>query len=88
MLFDFGKGQLITMWMKDTYISLDMVFIQADGKVMNIMSNTTPLSLTVIPSIAPVKYVLELNHGEAKAIAHADKLNLNNCHQITSKWQR
>jgi hypothetical protein len=39
------------------------------------------LSLTEIPSITPVKYVLELNHGEANAMVQADKLNVNNCSQ-------
>jgi len=63
MLFDFGQVQTVTMWMKNTLIPLDMVFIAADGTVAGIAERTVPMSQTVIPSPGPVKAVLELNGG-------------------------
>jgi len=63
MLFDFGPEQEIRMWMKNTVIPLDMVFIAADGRVHRVERNTEPGSLRVIPSEGPVRYVLELNAG-------------------------
>lgn len=65
MLFDFGPDQEVRMWMKDTLIPLDMVFIAADGRVHRIERNAEPGSLRVIPSDGPVRYVLELNGGAA-----------------------
>jgi hypothetical protein len=65
MLFDFGPEQEVRMWMKDTLIPLDMVFISADGRVHRIESNAEPGSLRVIPSEGPVRFVLELNAGAA-----------------------
>ena len=63
MLLDFGSPQLINMWMKNTYIPLDMVFLDETGSVTAIAANTTPLSTTVIPSLGPARAVLELNGG-------------------------
>ncbi|WP_237179895.1 DUF192 domain-containing protein [Rhodoplanes sp. Z2-YC6860] len=65
MLFDFGPDQEVRMWMKNTLIPLDMVFITADGHVHRIERNTEPRSLRVIPSEGPVRYVLELKGGAA-----------------------
>lgn len=71
MLFDFvGEGP-ISMWMKNTYISLDMIFIRADGRIARIAENTTPQSETTIPSGAPVKAVLEVIAGTAKRLGIA-----------------
>lgn len=67
MLFDFETDQQIYMWMKNTYIPLDMVFIRADGRVASIAANTTPLSTATIESGAVVRAVLELPAGTAKA---------------------
>ena len=65
MLFDFqGTGPVI-MWMKDTYVPLDMLFIDSGGRIVNIAEHTVPLSLTAIPSAGPVRAVLELNAGTA-----------------------
>ena len=44
MLFDFSPEQQVSMWMKNTYISLDMIFIRADGRILRIAENTEPLS--------------------------------------------
>lgn len=63
MLFDFHTEQQVTMWMKNTNMSLDMIFIAADGTILTIAKRTTPHSLKYITSGKPVKGVLELNAG-------------------------
>ncbi|GJE69216.1 DUF192 domain-containing protein [Methylorubrum podarium] len=65
MLFDFERPAPATMWMKNTYLSLDMVFIRSDGSIARIAADTEPLSTKVIPSGEPVLAVLELNAGTA-----------------------
>ncbi len=66
MLFAYGDEKYISMWMKDTYISLDMVFARADGSVSSVAKNTEPLSLRSVRSAEPVSFVLELNAGTAE----------------------
>src|SRR5215471_19261956 len=68
MLFMYDPPQPATMWMKNTFIPLDMVFISADGKVHRVESNTEPFSTAIIPSEGDVVGVLELNAGEANKI--------------------
>ena len=68
MLFVYDRPGRRSMWMKNTYISLDMLFIRDDGSVASIVANTEPLSLRSISSIEPVTYVLELNAGAAEAM--------------------
>ena len=68
MLFDFGKTSPVMMWMQNTPLSLDMVFIRQDGKVARIASNTVPFSKAIISSGEPVSHVLELNAGIARQI--------------------
>lgn len=65
MLFDFGKVEPVSMWMQNTYLSLDMLFIRPDGTIARIAANTEPLSTRTIPSGEPVLAVLELNAGTA-----------------------
>ena len=65
MLFDFEVVQPVAMWMKNTFVSLDMLFIAADGRILNIARGTTPLSLATIPSTGPVRGVLEIRAGTA-----------------------
>jgi len=65
MLFDFKVDAPVSMWMRNTYLPLDMVFIFADGKIHRIEVNTEPLSERTIPSGAPIRAVLELNAGAA-----------------------
>lgn len=65
MLFKFEQTRPILMWMKNTPLSLDMLFIDANGKVVGIAKETTPFSEAIIPSPEPVRYVLELNGGTA-----------------------
>lgn len=63
MLFDFHKEAEVAFWMKNTLISLDMVFIAADGTVRHVHANAEPLSTRTIPSKFPVQGVLEINGG-------------------------
>lgn len=64
MLFDFQTDQMVEMWMKNTYIPLDMVFISRNGTVVKIVADTVPQSLETISSGQPVRAVLELKGGE------------------------
>jgi uncharacterized membrane protein (UPF0127 family) len=66
MLFDFSPEQQISMWMKNTYIPLDMIFIRADGRILRIAENTEPLSTKIISSGGLAKGVLEVIAGTAK----------------------
>ena len=66
MLFDFSPEQQVSMWMKNTYIPLDMIFIRADGRILRIAENTEPLSTKIIPSGGLAKGVLEVIAGTAK----------------------
>jgi uncharacterized protein len=66
MLFDFSPEQEVSMWMKNTYISLDMIFIRADGRILRIAENTEPLSTKIIPSKGLAKGVLEVIAGTAQ----------------------
>ncbi|MDF0520713.1 DUF192 domain-containing protein [Bradyrhizobium yuanmingense] len=66
MLFDFNPEQEISMWMKNTYVSLDMIFIRADGRILRIAENTEPLSTKIISSRGPARAVLEVVAGTAQ----------------------
>ena len=63
MLFNFGRTSRVAMWMKDTPLSLDMVFISEKGKILRIEPHTKPFSLDAINSGAPVLAVLEIPAG-------------------------
>jgi uncharacterized membrane protein (UPF0127 family) len=65
MLFDFQRDEPVAMWMKNTFIPLDMLFITADGTVVRVATDTVPQSLETIPSGQPVRAVLEIKGGEA-----------------------
>ena len=71
MLFDFGRDEVARMWMKNTFIPLDMVFTDRNGTVRGIVRNARPRSLDTISSRVPVRAVLELNGGEAERIGLA-----------------
>lgn len=82
MLFIYRTDARRSMWMKNTYIALDMLFIRADGTVASIASMTEPLSLDTVSSEEPVRYVLELNGGlsaelgfEAGSVVHLPELH-------------
>ena len=63
MIFDFQRDQPVAMWMRNTLIPLDMLFIARDGRVVNIHERAIPHDETAIPSEGPVRAVLELNGG-------------------------
>ena len=65
MLFFYETPQEVTMWMRNTYIPLDMVFIDRDGRVVNVAERTVPETLDVIPAAAPAVAVLEVPAGTA-----------------------
>lgn len=65
MLFDFKSDQPVYMWMKNTYIPLDMLFIRSNGTIARIAANTTPFSTATISSGEPVRAVVEIAGGEA-----------------------
>ena len=66
MLFVFPISQRVTMWMKNTYMSLDMLFLDQQGRIDYIAQRTTPLTLDLIQSPRPVTAVLELKGGIAE----------------------
>jgi uncharacterized protein len=68
MLFPYGAPQEVSMWMHNTYIPLDMVFIRADGTVHRIERRAEPLSDRIISSEGPVSAVLELAGGAAERL--------------------
>lgn len=68
MLFDFERVQPVSMWMRNTYIPLDMLFIDADGTIVRIARDTEPLSERTIPSGEPVLAVLELNASTTRRL--------------------
>ena len=76
MLFDFTPAQEVSMWMKNTFISLDMIFIRADGRILRIAESTEPQSTRIISSGGPAKGVLEVIAGTARkyGIAPGDRV--------------
>jgi len=71
MVFTYLQPAKLSMWMKNTYIPLDILFFGADGRIANIAEGTVPLSLESISATRAVKYVLELNAGVAEEL-HID----------------
>ncbi len=68
MLFDWGQPRESAMWMRNTLIPLDMVFITADGRVHRIHERAVPQSLATIESRGPVRATLELQGGTAERL--------------------
>jgi uncharacterized protein len=68
MLFDFQRDQPVAFWMHNTLISLDMLFIRSDGRIMRIAENAKTESDDLIPSGVPVRGVLEVIAGTARAM--------------------
>ena len=66
MLFDFGQTRLVTMWMRNTFAPLDIVFIGDDMRIVKISANAVPKSEEFISSREPVRFALELAAGEAE----------------------
>ena len=67
MVFVYDPPQHVSMWMRNTYIALDMLFADGAGCIVNIAANTTPLSLESIAGVKPVAYVVEVKAGTAAA---------------------
>ena len=63
MLFNYARPQKVAMWMKNTLIPLDMLFIDTSGRIVHIRQRAVPGSLEAISSKVPVRGVLELNGG-------------------------
>ena len=68
MLFIFKPARKVSMWMRNTPLTLDMIFIDRDGKIINIAKNTTPYSTKGISSGGPISWVLEVNGGLSERI--------------------
>jgi uncharacterized membrane protein (UPF0127 family) len=71
MLFDYKEPTAATMWMRNTLIPLDMLFVDAQGRIVNIHQRAVPQSLDVIAAAAPVRAVIELNGGTAARLGIA-----------------
>ena len=69
MLFIYPEEQYVSMWMKNTFIPLDIAFVKADGRVSSIAYSTEPQSLRSIQSLERVQFVLELNAGVAEKLS-------------------
>jgi hypothetical protein len=65
MLFDFKEPTMATMWMRNTLIPLDMLFVDEQGRIVNIHERAVPQSDAIIAAAAPVRVVIELNGGTA-----------------------
>jgi len=72
MLFDFEVPRSVSMWMKNTPLSLDILFVRADGRIANIASDTRPFSKEMIPSHGDVLAVIELAAGTARRLGIKD----------------
>jgi uncharacterized membrane protein (UPF0127 family) len=68
MLFDFQQPQPVSFWMRNTILSLDIIFIGTDGRILNIADHTTPMSDAPIPSDGVTRGVLEIGAGRAEAL--------------------
>ncbi len=78
MIFLFSAEQQITMWMKNTYSPLDMVFIGDDWRIVHIAHDAEPLSTDIILSVRPASRVLEIGGGQAEklGLASGDMVSL------------
>jgi len=68
MLFDWGRERRSQMWMRNTIISLDMIFIGQDGRIRTIAERTVPQSLAIVDSMVPVRATLEVAAGTCERL--------------------
>ena len=78
MIFDFGVSRRVQMWMENTILPLDMLFVDSTGTIRNIKQNAVPYSEDIIDSMTEVKYVIELNAGVTA------KLGIKPCDKVMS----
>ncbi|HEY1707678.1 MAG TPA: DUF192 domain-containing protein [Rhizomicrobium sp.] len=71
MIFDFHQPMMVAFWMKDTPLSLDMLFVKEDGTISTIAAHAVPFSTAQIQSVEPVRAVIELNAGRAAELGIA-----------------
>jgi uncharacterized membrane protein (UPF0127 family) len=71
MLFPYDQPRILSFWMKNTVLSLDIVFIGPDHRVINVADHAVPYSEAPLTSDAPAIAVLELNAGRAEALGIA-----------------
>lgn len=69
MLFIYARQQILSIWMKNTFIPLDIIFVKSDGTVSSIYYDAEPQSLRSMRALEPVQYVLELNAGVAEKLS-------------------
>lgn len=84
MLFVYPQETKLSFWMKNTYISLDIMYFSRNGEWINTAEKTTPLSLDGYPSKAPSQFVLEMVAGSAKSlhIGEGSRLVIKDCQMI------
>ena len=71
MLFDFKTTVMTAFWMKDTPLPLDMLFVRADGTISTVAANAVPYSTAEIASAEPIRAVIEIGGGQARALGIA-----------------
>lgn len=71
MLFDFHKPLMVAFWMKNTPLSLDMLFVRTDGTISTVATNAVPFSEHEITSVEPIRAVIEIGGGQANALGIA-----------------
>ncbi|MDH3737769.1 MAG: DUF192 domain-containing protein [Alphaproteobacteria bacterium] len=69
MLFFHQRERVATMWMRNTFVPLDMLFVATDGRIVHIVERTVPQSLATISAGRPVRAVLEVNAGTVRRLA-------------------
>lgn len=76
MLFIMERNEQQGFWMKNTYISLDIIYVAADSTIVDIYKNAKPLTTTSMPSRGPAKFVVEVNGGwtTKHGVAKGDKI--------------
>ena len=80
MLFDFKTPTSVTMWMKNTVIPLDMLFLDPQGQIIDVHERAVPFSTDIIASKLPARYVIELNGGTVA------RLGIKTGDQVTSPY--
>lgn len=88
MLFVYDRPEPVAFWMKNTLIPLDMLFFDAEGRLVSVHENTVPGDLTPIPGGEAIQYVLEINGGAARRLGIAPGAELRHpaLDRATAAW--